>query len=159
MNYQALSIVLGTCLSVVSIILAIRFNKIRKLTWSFITEKVIGLESSAPEGLQLLFNGKVIEDVYRTTLILFNKGRETIRKSDITEPIIAHFSNSEILTDPMVRKVSNQAITLSATKKVEESEHQLVLDFLYLDHEDGGIIEVIHTKSDDIGFTGNGVNP
>lgn len=155
MNFQILSIILGTALSIVSITLAVRLYKRKKPTWCYVTEKIIGIGSNAPAELQLSFNGQVITDIYQTTLIFFNRGRETIQNNDITDPLVAHFVGGEILKDPTVRKTSIESIKFSTSRKAEKGEHQLLIDFLYLDYEDGGIIEVLHTKTNNILFTGN----
>jgi len=67
-----LTIVFGF-VAVASIIVAIRLARRKKPAWAYTTTKVIGLGGDAPAELKLVFNDKIVPDVYRTYLIFFNK--------------------------------------------------------------------------------------
>ena len=76
---------------VVTVIVAAYFyrksNKIKEPVWAYKTSKIIGLGTDAPLDLHVTFKNKPVNEVYRTTLIIFNRGRTAIRANDVTKPI------------------------------------------------------------------------
>ncbi len=140
---------------IITIVLSLQLRKNKEPAWAHKTTTVIGLGADAPPELQLSFAGKLVNDVQQTTFIFFNKGRATIDKADVTEPITIQFQRAEILRDP-VFKVSKEPIKFS-TKWVTTNEqgHAIKLDFLYLDHEDGAVVDVMHTTTEKISCHGN----
>jgi len=154
---------IGTLLAIIffittiitTVILALKFAKKKQPVWANQTTKIIGLGTNAPAELKLTFNSKPVNDVYQTTFILFNKGKEAIRKDDVTESVTIHFKGAEILRQPIIKAKSKEAIELSAKQVVKDGDNSIELGFLYLDHEDGAVVEVIHTVSERISCVGN----
>lgn len=155
MEWGPISIGVPVALSIVAIILTRRLVRRKQPAWAYTQKKIIGLGTDAPKELQLNFNGKPINDVYRTTFIFFNRGRETIRSGDVTQPVTMHFQEGEILREPIITITSNEAIKFLAKHVITQGGHQVRLEFLYLDHEDGGVFEVLHTQSTKIMCSGN----
>lgn len=155
MEWGPISIGVTVGLSILAIILTRKLIRRKKPTWAYTTEKLIGLGTDAPKELQLTFNGKPVTDVYQTTFIFFNSGRETILKKNVTKPCTMHFHEGEILREPIITTTSNEEIKFSAKHVISKDGHAVRLDFLYLDHEDGGVFEVLHTESSQITPTGN----
>lgn len=155
MEFGPISIGVTIALSIVAIILTRRLIRRKQPTWAHTTEKIIGLGTDTPKELQLTFNGKPVNDVYRTTFIIFNRGRETIRKKDVTQPVTMHFQEGGILREPIITTTSNEAIKFSTKHVIAQGGHQVRVGFLYLDHEDGGVFEVLHTESSQITCTAN----
>lgn len=151
--------IIGTLLAIIffitTVILALKFAKKKQPVWAYKTTKVIGLGTNSPPELKLTFDGKPVSDVYRTLFILFNRGTETIRNNDVVEKVAIHFKGAEILREPTIKVVSNEAIGLSAKQVVKDGDNSIELDFLYLDHEDGTVVEVTHTESEDVRCSGN----
>ena len=146
--------IIGTVLAIVffttTVIVTLRLAKRKKPVWAYKATKIIGLGTDAPRELKLTFNGTPVNDVYQTTFILFNKGKEAIRQGDVTEKVTIRFRGGEILREPTIKVRSTEAIKFSAKREVKERENSIELDFLYLDHEDGAIFEVLHTESREI---------
>lgn len=155
MEWGPISIGVTVALSIATTILIRRLTRRKKPTWAYTTKKLIGLGTDAPKGLQLTFNSKPVNDIYQTTFIFFNRGRETIRNGDVTQPVTMHFHEGEILRKPVIKATSNEAIKFSAKHVIAQGGHQVRLEFLYLDHEDGGACEILHTKSSEITCAAN----
>ncbi len=151
MNWETIvSYILVVVLFIVSTILAVKLARKKKPVWAHETTKVIGLGTDAPSELKLTFDNKPVTDVYRTTFIVFNRGNEAIRKDDVITKITVHFSGSDILREPTIKVTSKEETKFSAKRVVKEGNNAIELDFLYLDHHDGAVVEAIHTKCEDI---------
>lgn len=146
-----LTIVFGIT-AIIALIVAIRLAKRKKPVWAYETTKIIGLGTDAPSELKLFFNEKQILDVYRTMIIFFNAGNESIRKNDVTDEICMRFEGAQILRDPRPSATSKSEIRFSVVNRGNDA---LSLDFFYLDHNDGAVIEVLHTEYKKIACEGN----
>ena len=139
-----LAIVFGV-VSVVSIIIAIKLAERRKPSWAFRTEQVVGLGSNSPPELKLTFQDTVINEVYRTKFIFFNRGNKPIvAKDDVIQPIIIRFTNAQILSERIIRTSNDDVMFV-----VRRANEGIEVGFKYLDHNDGAVVEVLHTESDD----------
>jgi hypothetical protein len=146
-----LTVVFGVT-AIISIVVAIRLARRKKPSWAYDTSQIIGLGTNAPPELKLTFDNFVVPDVYRTMLIFYNRGNETIRKSDVNEAVTIKLKNGKLLRDPNLQAVSRAQIRLSAIRRGDELAE---IDFSYLDQGDGGVIELLHTKYDEIDCDGD----
>jgi len=151
------TIIITVALGIATIVLALKIVKKRQPVWAYKTTKIIGLGSDAPPDLELTFNEQPVSDVYRTRFILFNKGNEAILKENVTESIIIQFKGAEILRQPDIKAKSKEAIKFSAKQVVKGGYNSVEVNFLYLDHDDGAVVEVLHTASEEISCTANTV--
>ena len=146
------SIILGivaVALAVVTIYLIRR----KKPVWAYTTTKKIGLRKDTPSELKLFFNEKQVLEVYQTELIFFNMGNTSIRKDDISDPITIHFKGTEFLRDPYAMQINRQENRINIA--VDRKSSTFKIDFLFLDHNDGVIVEVMHDKGAEVECTGN----
>ena len=145
---------IGTILAVIffgsTIFLYIRQTRKKQPAWAYVTTRIIGLGTDAPPELKLTFSDRAIPDAYKTTLIFFNRGKEAIRKNDVTENVRIHFEGAEILREATIVVASKDAIKFEAKQVRGNVKNSMQLNFLYLGHSDGGVVEVLHTKSDNI---------
>ena len=155
MNWTLLGLILTIVLFISTIVLARRLAKKQKPAWAHKTQKVIGLGSDAPPELKMSFAGKPVTDVYRTIFILLNKGNETIAQADVTETIAIHFKGADILRKPTILGKSKEANKISVGQSTKDGDNVIALQFLYLYHNDGVVVEVLHTESQDIRCSGN----
>lgn len=154
MDWGLIGIILAIIFFGSTAILAIRLAKRKKPVWAYTTEKIIGLGTSAPRDLKLFFRKRPVTNVYRTTFIVFNKGEKAIRKEDMTKSITVSFRGATILEKPIIRPSSDEI--RPSVKRISRGQDSAVkLDFSYIDHNDGTIVEVLHTKYKDIECTGN----
>lgn len=137
--------ILGTLVFGITTIVVTRRKK--EPVWAYKTINIVELGTNVPSELKLTYNGKAVKDVYRTTLILFNRGKEPIRENDKTEPVTIYFMGGEILNEPIIKATSNEAIAFSAKRGVKNNEHFVELNFLHLDHDDGAVMEIMHTSA------------
>jgi hypothetical protein len=149
------TIVIVVALGIATIVLALKVAKRRQPVWAYRTTKIIGLGSDAPSDLKLTFNEQPVSDVYQTRFIFFNKGSETILKDNVIESIIIQFKGAEILRQPDIKAKSREATKFSAKQVVRGGYNSIEVDFLYLDHYDGGVVDVLHTASEEITCTAN----
>ncbi len=139
---------------IATIIIAIKFTRKKQPVWAYNTSQVIGIGTDAPSELKLYFGDQQVNDVYRTRLVIFNKGKELIDKSDLVEPISIQFHGCKILRDPTNILPSREKIGFGASRFQNATTGDLVIfQFEYLDHDDGGVIEVLHTKTETEGIT------
>jgi len=149
------TIVIVVALGIATIVLARKNVKKRQPVWAYKTIKIIGLGSDAPSGLELTFNEQTISDVYQTRFILFNEGNEAILKDNVAESIAIQFKGAEILRQPDIKAESKEAIGFSAKQVVKGGYNSVEVNFLYLDHDDGAVVDVLHTASEEITCTAN----
>lgn len=149
------STVLAIIFFVTAVVLAFKLAKKKRPAWAYRTTRIIGLGSGAPPELTLSFNGQPINNAYRTRFIFFNRGNETVRSDDVTQSIVIHFQGAKILRSPIVLAQSKQAIGASVKQIVEDDEDAVRLNFSYLDHNDGMVVEVLHTESQNMKCSGN----
>jgi len=141
-------------LGIATIILAIKLAKKKKPVWALNTIGIIGIGTGAPSELKMTFRGLPVNDVYRTVFVFFNIGTETIRKADVAEAVTIHFEGAKILDQPTALATSKQVNKLSVRQVIQDGDEAVEVDFLYLDHNDGIMVEVLHTKSERISCSG-----
>jgi len=149
------SIIFTLAFGIAAIVLGLKVAKKKQPVWAYKATKIIGLGSNAPPELKLTFNEQPVSDVYRTRFILFNKGNEAILKDNVTESITIQFKGAEILRQPEIKAKSKEAIKFSAKHVVKDGYNSIEVSFLYLDHDDGAVIDVLHTTSEEITCIGN----
>lgn len=156
MNWGVIvAIVLTVGFGIATLVLALRLAKRKKPVWAYKSKKIIGLGTNVPPELKLTFSGTLVNDVYQTNFIFFNNGNEAIRQDDVTEKVILQFKGAEILRQPSIKQKSSEAIRFSAKQVVKNAENSVELDFLYLDHKDGAVVEVMHTECKEIACATN----
>lgn len=97
------------------------------------------------KSVEIKNNNQPIADLTVTRFIFWNAGRETIRKSDITavDPFeIKMLNGSKILEAGFIQR-KNKTNNLSIN--IIEDGKKLLISFDYLDFEEGGIIQILHT--------------
>ena len=147
MDWQyILAIVVTVALGVVAIIQGFKLVRKKRPSWAYTTYKMIGLGSNTPPELKVMFGNVLVNEVYKTTLIFFNRGKEPIRaKEDIIKPVSICFNNAQILREPIVHP-NEKSNNIGFTAK--RNNDCVDIKFKCLDYEDGAVIEVFHTKGD-----------
>lgn len=152
--HTILTVVFGI-IAIISIVVAVRLARRKKPSWAIDTQKIIGLETGAPPELKLYFGEESINDVWRTIIVFFNKGNESIREGDISESIIVHFRGAHILREPIINESSKEAIRFTAKQIIQDGDDSIKVGFRYLGRNDGATIEVLHTEAKSIFTTGD----
>lgn len=128
-------------------IIAIRLARRKKPVWAYNTRHIIGRDAEAPPELKFIFGTEEVTDVYKTVIVFFNRGNEIITASDVAENVAIHFKNAKILKQPTIVKFSRKGNRLSAKQAIRDGDNVIEFAFKYLGHNDGAVIEVLHTES------------
>ena len=142
------TIIITVALGIVAIVLALKLIKKKKPVWARNTRRIIGVGTDASPELKMTFHGLPVDDVYKTVFIFFNRGTETIRKIDVAEAVAIHFKGAKILRPPTILATNKGANKISVRHIVKDGDEAVEVDFLYLDHGNGVVVEVFHTKSE-----------
>lgn len=154
MVFALVGYLLAAVFFALSVILMIKLNKKRKPVWTYSTTNIIELGATDPTELELLYKKESVSDVYKTSIIVKNKGNEAIRDNDVILNITLLFVGAKILDEPNIIKISNENTKFSAKHLLDEAGNKIELNFLYLDAGDWAEMEVIHTKCDEIKCNG-----
>ncbi len=141
MNWGIISTVVAVVLGISTLLLTLKLIRKRQPAWAYKTEEIIDLGENSPKELELLYAGKPVRGIYRTTVILFNGGSEIINSEDVTVPIAMTFTGGEILNEPQVKGISNEENKVVVKKQAKS----VITKFLYLGHNDGIVFDVLHT--------------
>ncbi len=155
MDYQTIiNIVLG-CVTVVALIVTIRFVRRKRPVWAYRTTHVVGRDAQAPSELKLIFGDREVQDVYRTDIVFFNKGNEVIEFADVVANVNFHFGKAEVLKQRILTD-SRVTIGFSIQTIVKDDDNVIELTFKWLGHNDGAVIQVFHTPIEDDTITCSG---
>jgi hypothetical protein len=102
--------------------------------------------SPQPSDIELRYRGEVVPRVTQTRIALWNAGRRAIQKGDVPEgePITIAVSSGEKILEATVVRESRAVINFIPT--VEDA--RVVCSFEFLDHDDGVVLDVIHTDAE-----------
>ncbi len=136
-------------LAVMAILIPLKLHKKQKPIWSYKAVEITPFRRDTPPHLKLFYKNTQVDSVYRTRLIFFNKGKQVIDRKDVTEKIAIKFQGSKILCKPDIIP-NKEAIQFSAKRTLKGKDSFLQLDFRYLGHNDGAVIDILHTKAEKI---------
>lgn len=100
------------------------------------------------EKLNLLFDGKEIDDLTITKFVIWNSGNEEIRRDDLVseKPLaIKSIGKAQILDAQII--VYTESTNKFSITKVESKK--ATLDFEYVNKNDGVVVQIIHSGSQD----------
>jgi hypothetical protein len=152
--------VAGLVLAIVSLVAAFIFYKKSLKTKEpiYIVSKISLIQNNISQmnGLEISYKDRKIENLSASKIVFWNKGTETIDNQDIIkqDPLRIECSeNNHILEATVIgsNKLANQL-----SLEVRDSGKAAYLTFEYLDKNNGGIFQIIHTgiSSNDIFFKG-----
>lgn len=108
----------------------------------------LAMSTGIPEDVQITYQGRRVKRVARSYIWIWNAGRKVIKREDVPDeqPIVVHLSDSDAveILHLAVRKSSRIGVNFSATKVGDAGFR---IDFDFLDHADGALIEIQHTAS------------
>ena len=111
-----------------------------------------------PAGAEVQYRGTPVPRITSSIVWIWNAGKKTVRGSDIVErdPLQLRFGGEvlNVRTRTVSREVVKFAVAVPADSS-KEARKNVCVDFEFLDPDDGGVIEVLHTGSDEMPqFTG-----
>ena len=98
-----------------------------------------------PQQVKIVFDDKPVSTVFRTEFIFFNRGRMIIQEADVARKMTVYFDGATILAEPSWRS-SRPEIEFKPRRLLKDGEHVVELNFRYLAHNDGAVVEVLHTE-------------
>ncbi|MFA5253694.1 MAG: hypothetical protein WC367_03360 [Methanoregula sp.] len=152
--------VLNLVIAIGGIILAIFFylrsTKNREPVYAIRTYNILEDYSSKMTGLSINYKAETVKDLSVSKIAFWNRGRETIKKSDIPSGdqlrIVAKTGQKILNAEIITPTNSPNKFEISTIE-----DHGLVrIGFEYLDKNQGGVIQIIHTgtSSEDIAIEG-----
>lgn len=102
-------------------------------------------ESNLPSDVTVLFKGKEVERLCKTTLILWNNGTEVLNKEDVvdSDPLKISFNSGDNILSIKILKTTKDVNNIKVLRD-ELNSHLLHFKFNYLDPGDGIAIELLH---------------
>ncbi|NQT31009.1 MAG: hypothetical protein HQ588_01620 [Deltaproteobacteria bacterium] len=138
-------------------IVTIKLTRRKKPVWAYTTKHIIGRDAEAPPELKYIFGTREVTEVFKTTIIFFNRGNEKfcgdlvpIGNSDLNKAVIIELKGAEILRPPSIQKMSKGVANSFRVEKVKDNASAVELHFQILNHNDGAIFDVWHTRYDNI---------
>src|SRR6266446_37633 len=112
--------------------------------------RLLGLDNRVlPDEIQILFKGKSVPRVTRTYMVFWNAGTATLRGTDLVadDPLCIQLAGEgEILTAAIAR--ATRPVNKFAVLICEDALGKALIQFDYLDPQDGAVVEVLHTSSE-----------
>lgn len=104
-------------------------------------------EDNLPKNVEILFDGKKIDRLTRTNLIIWNNGNDVLRGSDVAfkDPLLITFSDGEILSYE-INKITTEANNFELVNT--ENSASIGFKFDYLNPKDGVNIGIVHTSTE-----------
>ncbi len=102
-----------------------------------------------PAEVEVRYRGTPVPRLISSTVWIWNAGKKTVRRADIVEhdPLQFHFPG-EVL-NVQIKKVTREVVRITADTSGEKEE-TVRCGFEFLDPSDGGVLEVLHTGSDEV---------
>lgn len=117
----------------------------KEISHIYSTYEVVKAGKSIVPELQLLFQGKSIENLTITRYAIWNSGNEVLNPSDIVDvkplTITSRSDNAHILD----AKIVKQSDDTNMFKIVKKDDKYIEIKFDYMDRRNGIILQVLHT--------------
>ena len=139
---------IGAFFTVIAVIFAVIFFKMqhrhKALSYKILSYTPLVIRDEIGEKLQIVFEGKPVEDVNLSVIKIYNSGNTPIVSNDYERPINLYFGeNSQILTTEVIEKNPDN---LEVTTHIEGTK--VILNPLLLNQKDSITIKIIFSQSD-----------
>lgn len=123
----------------------LKSRKVRRPYFAARDSNLVKDLSSKFEGLKVMFGSQEVRNFTSSRVVFWNGGRETINREDVVnaDPVVMQFSPE---ARPLAFKVIHQSYAPNQLSAHLDTERNRVrIEFEYLDHYDGGVIQVLHS--------------
>lgn len=140
---------LGFLLGIISLVLGYIFYReglrLKKPMWNVRSNNLIQDFSSAITDLAILYKGEKVENITISRIIFWNGGKDTINAQDVarTDPLKIIATEKNTLLDVKLLSMNNKPSLF--TVSLQPDKTCALLNFEYLDYNQGAIIQIIHT--------------
>lgn len=117
----------------------------KEISFSSNSFKIINAGKSTIPELQLLYQNKAIDNLTITRFAIWNSGNRVISSDDIVavKPLTLACHNNE--TKILDATIIKQGEPTNMFKTIRAEEDKFILDFDYIDKQDGIVLQVLHT--------------
>jgi len=151
--------IIGTIVGIAGLIFAIQTLESRELVYLVNPARAIVVKTGAATSLHVFYGQQELKsDVTAVQIELWNKGKKAIHPAanEILRPIVIQTSPSVPILEATLRKKSRDVVDISLDKS-HLSEGKLGVSWNILEHEDGGILQLVYAGSPDVAITVSGV--
>lgn len=146
---------IGASFTIITVIFTAIFFKMqhqhKALSYKILSYTPLVIRDVIGEKLQIVFEGKPVEDVYLSIIKIYNSGNTPIVSNDYERPINLYFGeNSQILTNEVIEKNPDN---LEVTTHIEGTK--IMLDPLLLNKKDSITLKIILSQPD---ISNNNIN-
>jgi hypothetical protein len=140
-----LGIMLGLAGLIAGYIFYRKSIRIKQLLYSLKTDNLIKDNVAQLSGLVITCSGRNVKILSASNIVIWNNGSETIDLLDIVKsnPLRIHAGQEVLILDAKITKASNSSCQLAVN--VSADAQYALITFEYLDREQGGIIQLVHT--------------
>jgi len=151
---------LGSIASIVGVGLAVLFyvesKEVRHLIYYAHPAKATLVHSGLASGLEVTFNKKPITtDVTAVQVAIWNDGELPIKKDNVLESVTLSTKPPVPILEASIRTISRRLIKLQLDQAQREEGRVRIL-WQILEHNDGGVIQLIHEGGSDIDIVAEG---
>ncbi len=153
--------IVGTVLGIVGLVTGYIFYRLglrlKEPCWTILSTPIIRDNISQFSKLEVLYEGNSINNLTSSTILFWNKGRETIDKHDVAHlnPLSIIIRDGCSILSADVTDPTNPANQI--TVELDKINNIVHIDFEYIDHMDGATIQILHTgkSSSSLSMVGN----
>jgi hypothetical protein len=151
---------ISAILAIISLILVIYFyseeKSKRELKYYCHPVKATVVKAGHTASLEVFCeNEKIKSDVTAVQVAIWNHGKKPIKKEDILEPIILYTEPNTLIIDVAIRKQTREVINLNIDRNFFK-EGFIPVSWQILEHNDGGILQIIFAGSSDVEILAKG---
>lgn len=129
----------------------------RELNYYCHPVKATVVKSGQTSALEVICkNEKIESDVTAAQVAIWNNGKKSIKRDDILETITLYTEPKTPIIEAVVRKQTREVIDLSIDRS-SIKEGFIPINWHILEHNDGGIIQIIFAGSPDVEILAKGI--
>lgn len=119
-------------------------RSVKRPCWSVHTVDLVTKSTAQLRGLTITFNGKPVSDLSVSRVVLFNAGREPIRRQDLAPaaPLALEVPRDVTMLDAALVSENNRVNRIGV--RFEPANNRALVDFDYLSTNDGAVFDVVH---------------
>ncbi|GED13760.1 hypothetical protein [Aneurinibacillus migulanus] len=130
---------------IISLILTVKARPQKKPRYLITGKNIIRDYQKGIEELEITCKGEPVSNLTVTKIMIWNKGNQTIDKSDITEKAPLRINISDGFEILVHTKIFEKDPVNNFTIREAPDKSHLLIDFDYLDKNDGATIQLFHT--------------
>ena len=155
-NFFNVGTIIGVIAIIIMIYISLEAKSERELKYYCHPVKATVVKAGQTSSLEVFCDKEKIEsNVKAVQVAIWNNGKESIKRDDILETITLYTEPKTPIIDAVVRKQSREVINLSIDRS-SFKEGFIPINWQILEHNDGGIIQVIFAGKPDVEILAKG---